>query len=61
MSFIDLLGDMTKGAVAGVALVAALPVCGAVGAVSACGAAAGAVVGIAAAVTDHFLDEDEDG
>ena len=61
MSFLELLGDMTKGAVAGVALVAALPVCGAVGVVTACGAAAGAAVGIAAVVADHVLDEDEDG
>lgn len=61
MGFFDFVEDVAKGAAAGVALVAALPVCGAVGTVTACGAVVGSVVGAAAMVADHLSEEDEDG
>lgn len=60
MGFLDLLEDIVEGATAGVAVMVALPICGAVGTVTACGAVAGAVVGTTAVVADHFLGEDGD-
>jgi hypothetical protein len=48
MGFLDLLEGIVEGASAGVAVMVALPICG-------------AVVGTTAVVADHFLGEDDDG
>lgn len=50
MGFVNLLKTAAMGAAAGVALVTALPVFGAVGAITATGAAIGSVVGAGGAV-----------
>ncbi len=60
MGFLDLLKDIAERAAKGVAVGAALPICGAVGTVTSGCAAGGAVVGAVAVVADHFLGEDDD-
>ena len=52
------LENMTKGALAGVALVTALPVFGAVGAVTAAGAAVGALIGGGRALSDDLMGDE---
>ncbi len=56
MGFISGLGKVVVGAAAGVAAVTALPVFGAVGAITATGVAVGTVVGAAAGVVDEFME-----
>ena len=51
------LENMTKGALAGVALLTALPLFGAVGALTAVGAAVGALVGAGVALADDLMAE----
>jgi hypothetical protein len=57
MSFIGGLGKVAAGAAAGVLAVTALPVFGAVGAITATGMAVGSLVGAAAGVADELLGE----
>lgn len=54
MEFINTLKNIATGAVAGVAVVTALPVFGAVGAITATGAAIGSAIGAAAALADSL-------
>ena len=58
MDFIKLLENAAKGTTAGMALVAALPVCGPVGVATACGVAVGSVLGAAAGAAATLLEED---
>ncbi|MFX1739999.1 hypothetical protein PXJ20_32070 [Paraburkholderia sp. A1RI_3L] len=58
MSFLDTLENMAKGAAAGVAVLVALPVFGAVGTVTAAGIAVGSSVGAAAALIDDLKKDD---
>lgn len=56
MSFVRGLAKAAAGAGAGVAFITALPVFGAVGAITAAGLVVGSLVGAAAAVTDEVLE-----
>lgn len=57
MSAVEFLGNAAKAAATGVALVAAVPVFGAIGTVTATGAAVGSALGIAATVIDAVQDD----
>ncbi len=59
MSFIRGLEKAAKGAVAGVGLIAALPVFGAVGTVTAVGVLVGSLMGAAAGMADEMIDAKE--
>lgn len=54
MNYVATLGKIAKGSAAGVVLVTALPVFGAVGAITATGIAVGSVIGATAALLDEF-------
>jgi hypothetical protein len=56
MSFIDTLKNIATGAAAGVLVVTALPIFGAIGAVTATGAAIGSVAGGLAGLVDSLED-----
>lgn len=58
MSFIETLEDMVKGAAVGVAAVTALPIFGAIGAITATGVVVGSTVGAAAALADKLNQDD---
>ena len=58
MSAVEFLGNAAKAAGAGVALVAAVPVFGAIGTVTATGAAVGSAIGVAAAAIDAVAGDD---
>lgn len=58
MSLIDTLENMVKGAAVGVATVTALPIFGAVGAITATGVIVGSTVGAAAALADEVKKDD---
>ena len=58
MSFIEALEDMVKGAAVGVAAVTALPIFGAIGAITATGVVVGSTVGAAAALADKLTQDD---
>jgi len=58
MSFINMLKNAAIGSAVGVAAIIALPVFGAVGAISATGMAVGATLGAAAGVRDA-IEEDK--
>lgn len=57
MSILSTLEVVAKGAAAGVAVVTALPVFGAVGVVTATGAAVGATCGALAVLADSLVKE----
>lgn len=57
MGLIGLMGNITKGAIAGVAMATVLPVAGAVGSITATGVAVSSVIGGAAGVYDHVSEE----
>ncbi len=56
MGFISGLGKVVAGAAVGVAAVTALPIFGAVGAITATGIVVGSVVGAAAGVADEVIE-----
>ena len=56
MSFVRGLSKAAVGAGSGIALITALPVFGAVGAISAVGLVFGTIVGAAAGVIDEIID-----
>jgi len=58
MSAVEFLGNAAKAAATGVALVAAVPVFGAIGTVTATGAAVGSAIGVAAAAIDAASEDD---
>jgi len=57
MTAVEFLGKATKAAGAGVTLIAAVPLFGAIGTVTATGAAVGSALGIAATVIDAVQDD----
>lgn len=57
MSAVEFLGNAAKAAGTGVAVIAALPVCGVIGTVTATGAAVGSALGVIAAVVDVAQEE----
>ena len=57
MSLVDFFCDVAAGAVAGVALVTALPVAGAVGTITAVGAFVASVAGGVAGAADYLTRE----
>ena len=57
MSFVDFLCDVAAGAVAGVAVVTALPVAGAVGTITVAGASLASVAGGVAGAADYLTRE----
>lgn len=57
MNFVETLVKTAAGAVAGVAVVTALPVFGAVGTITALGAAVGSTVGAIAGLADSLSDD----
>lgn len=57
MSYLDTLRKAAVGAGVGVTLVAALPVFGAIGTVTAAGTVVGSVVGAAAGAADSLRDD----
>lgn len=58
MSFLKTLEDIVKGAAVGVAAVTALPIFGAIGAITATGVVVGSTVGAAAALADKLTKDD---
>ena len=60
MSFVRGLVKATAGAGAGVAVITALPIFGAVGAITAVGLVVGSVLGAAAGVADEVLETKKD-
>lgn len=56
MSFIDTLKNIATGAAAGVLVITALPIFGAVGAITATGAAVGSIAGGVAGLVDSLDD-----
>ncbi|MBE9610818.1 hypothetical protein [Chitinilyticum piscinae] len=58
MTFVSILKQATLGAAGGVALITALPIFGAVGAITATGAAVGATMGAVLGVCDAIRDEE---
>ncbi len=59
MKILSLIGKATLGAAAGVALVTALPIAGAVGTITAVGATVASVAGAAAGVAEHVSEGNE--
>ena len=57
MGMVSGLTKVAKGAVVGVAAITALPVFGAVGAITATGVAVGAIIGAVAGIADEVIDE----
>jgi hypothetical protein len=60
MSFLNMFGNLAKGALTGVAIVTALPFFGVAGAITATGAVVGAAVGAGAALVDSIVDSKEE-
>jgi len=60
MKFLNILAKVVTGAAAGVAVVTALPVFGAVGAITAVGAAVGSVLGGALGAADAVNKDGDD-
>lgn len=56
MEFVNVLIKVATGSVAGVAAITALPVFGAVGAITSTGVVAGSVIGAIAGVIDEIKD-----
>lgn len=59
MSFIDTLKSAVTGAATGVTVITALPIFGAVGAITAVGISVGAVLGAVAGVADELSKDDD--
>jgi hypothetical protein len=57
MSYTNILINLAKGAGAGVLAITALPVFGAVGAITATGVVVGSLMGAAAGAADGFFNE----
>lgn len=57
MSLLRLMGDMAKGAAAGVVLVTALPIAGAVGTITAVGVTYASVIGAGVVAIDYLNDK----
>lgn len=60
MSCLDFLEDVTKGAIAGVAVVTALPIMGAVGTITATGVVVGSSVGALLGAIDSVDNEENE-